>query len=253
MTKILQDYENAIAVTREIHWVGYYDTAASLHCNPFILIDEEDVVLFDPGSIPHFPIIMRKVIDLVNPKEISVIVTSHEDPDVCGNLAVVEDIVGRKDLKIALHGHAVRFVRHYGVQAQFYEVEKQNFTLTLKSGRQLEFLFVPYLHSPGAIMTYDPKTRSLFTGDVFGAISTDWSLFADKNFLEPMKAFHQIYMPSHRVLTQCMERLETMEIDRILPQHGSVLEGEKVKIAIQFLKGLPCGVDCLEEKEAADE
>jgi len=56
-----------------------------------MMIDEEDVVMFDPGSIPHFPIVMRKVIEVVNPNEISIIVAHHQDPDVCGNLAVIED------------------------------------------------------------------------------------------------------------------------------------------------------------------
>ena len=37
-------------------------------------------MLFDPGSIPDFPRVMRKIIDLVNPRDISWIVTSHQDP-----------------------------------------------------------------------------------------------------------------------------------------------------------------------------
>lgn len=67
------DYGSAIAVTREIYWVGFYDEHASLHCNPYLLVDEKDVVLFDPGSIPHFPIVMRKIVETINPSEISVI------------------------------------------------------------------------------------------------------------------------------------------------------------------------------------
>ena len=99
------DYSNNVAITREIYWVGFYDEEAHLHCNPYLLIDEQDVVLFDPGSIPHFPIVMRKVIDLVKPSDISLIVACHQDPDVCGNLAVMEDVIGRPDLKIAAHSN----------------------------------------------------------------------------------------------------------------------------------------------------
>lgn len=237
------DFDEAIAVTRDIHWVGFYDKEANLHCNPYLLVDDTDVVLFDPGSIPHFPVVMRKIIDLVNPSQITHIVASHQDPDVCGNLAVLEDVIGRPDLKIIAHTNTIRLIRHYGIRSDFYAVEKNDYTLRLTSGRELQFLFTPYLHSPGAIATYDTKTRSLFSSDIFGAMSENWSLFRKDDFLAPMRAWHEIYMPSHSILSNCMKRLAGMEIDRILPQHGSVLEQDQVKKAIQFLAELPCGLD----------
>lgn len=241
------NYEDAVAITREIHWVGFYDQQAHLHCNPYLLMDDEDNVLFDPGSIPHFPIVMRKVIDLVNPGDITAVIAAHQDPDVCGNLAVLEDVINRPELKVVAHINTVRLIRHYGVHSDFYPVDEHDYKLTLKSGRVLEFLFTPYLHSPGAIMTYDPKTRSLFTSDVFGAIGEEWSLFAKGDYLHAMKAWHQNYMPCNQILRACMKRLKKLDIDRILPQHGSVLEGDQVQAAIDYLMELPCGIDLAEE------
>ncbi len=236
-------YNDFVSVERGIHWVGYYDEEANLHCNPYIVIDEEDIILFDPGSIPHFPIVMRKVIDLIKPEDISVIVCSHQDPDVCGNLAVVEDVINNRDLKLVAHNNSIRLIRHLGLRSDFYAVDEHDFRLTLKSGRVLEFLFAPFLHSPGAIVTYDRKTKSMFTGDIFGAISRDWHLFADDDILSKMDAFHQQYMPSSHILNTFLERFECYEIDRIFPQHGSILEGETVNSAIEHLKTLPCGID----------
>jgi len=237
------DYSNALNILRDIFWVGFYDKEAHLHCNPYLLIDDQDVVFFDPGSIPHFSIVMRKVIDVVRPEEISLIVASHQDPDVCGSLAVVEDVINRKDLKIAAHTNTIRLIRHYGLNSDFYDVEKEGVHYSLKSGRELEFIPTPFLHAPGAIATYDKKTRTLFTSDLFGAIDREWSLFADEEFLAPMEAFHRLYMPTGRILRGCMERLENYAIDRILPQHGSILEGEQVKTAMAHLKELNCGTD----------
>ena len=238
------NYDEAVPITREIFWVGFYDSEAKLHCNPYLLIDDKDVVLFDPGSIPHFPVIMRKVIELVNPGAITTIIASHQDPDVCGNLPVLEDVINNPDLKIVAHGNTIRLIRHYGVRSPFYAVEEHDNRLTLQSGRTLQFLHTPYLHSPGAIATYDSKTRSLFTSDIFGAISTSgWSLFAEGDFLEPMKIWHQTYMPSNQLLAACMADFEKFTLDKILPQHGSVLENEQISAALQFLKDLPCGQD----------
>lgn len=240
------DYDGAIAITRDIHWVGFYDTEARLHCNPYLLIDEKDVVLFDPGSIPHFPIVMRKVIDLVNPSDITCVVAHHQDPDVCGNLAVMEDVIGRPDLRIFAHSDSAWFIRHYGIRGELAKVDEHDYRLTLQSGRVLDFLFTPHLHAPGAIATYDRKTRTLFSSDIFGGISQEWSLFAGDNFCKPMKEWHQHVMPGNQLLKAFMEKLEGMKIDRILPQHGSVIEGEQVRTAIAFLKELPCGFDLME-------
>lgn len=240
------DYSNPVPITREIFWVGYYDDAARLHCNPYLLIDDQDVVFIDPGSIPHFPVVMRKVMDVVNPEEITYVVAQHQDPDVCGNLAVVEDVINRNDLKIVAHSNCIRLIRHLGLRSEFYATDEHDDRLRLKSGRELRFLFTPYLHSPGAIVTYDAKSGSLFTSDIFAAISRDWSLFAEGDFLSPMDPFHQTYMPSNRILRHCMERFERLPLQRILPQHGSVLEGEHVGQAIAHLKSLPCGIDLVE-------
>lgn len=237
------DYNDAIPVTRDIFWVGFYDKEASLHCNPYLLIDEEDAVFIDPGSIPHFHVVMRKVMDLINPEDITVIIAQHQDPDVCGNLPVVEDVINRRDLKVVAHTNSIRLIRHLGIRSEFYAVDKHDFKLTLQSGRELEFIFTPYLHSPGAIATYDRKTRSLFTSDIFAAVSRDWSLFARGDFLSPMDLFHQQYMPSNAILRSGLERFDGYAIDRLLPQHGSVLEGDDIARAIEHLKSLPCGID----------
>ena len=239
------DYNNAIAITREIYWVGFEEKESNLHCNPYLLIDDNEIVFFDPGSIPDFPIIMRKVLDVVNIQAISLIVASHQDPDVCGNISIVEDLIDNKDLKFAVHSNTGRLTNHYGVNSESYIVDQNDYKITLKSGRELEFIHAPYLHSPGAIVTYDKKTKSLFSGDLFGGISEEWSLFAESDLLENMKNFHQLYMPSNQVLKKFLGKLEKYDIERILPQHGSVIEGDDVQKSIDFLKTLPCGIDLI--------
>lgn len=239
-----QDYENAVPITRDIYWVGFYDEKANLHCNPYLLIDGEEAVIFDPGSIPHFPIVMRKIIDLIRPESIRYVVASHQDPDVCGNLAVLEDVIGTDTLKILAHINTIRLIRHYGIKSELLAVDRMDYRLKLGSGRVLDFIFTPFLHSPGAIATFDSKTRSLFTSDIFGTISTEnWSLFARGDFLTPMTVWHQTYMSSGRALADCMTRFAALDPMRILPQHGSVLEGDQVRQAMDHLRNLPCGTD----------
>ncbi|NOY92567.1 MAG: MBL fold metallo-hydrolase [Deltaproteobacteria bacterium] len=237
------NYDDAIAVTRDIHWVGFDDRESGLRCNPYMLVDHDEAVLFDPGSIPHFPVVMRKVIEVVNPSQIRWIVAHHQDPDVCGNLPVMEDVIASSELHIVSTRKCMRLLRHYGLTSKLFEVDDHELRLELASGRELRFVETPFLHSPGAFATYDVRSRSLFSSDLFGAVGDSWQLFAEGDFLEGMGAWHREYMPSNAVLRSCLERLERMDIDRILPQHGSILEGEQVAQAIEYLKALPCGVD----------
>ncbi len=243
------DFDDAIPVAEHIYWVGFADERAHLHCNPYLLVDkrgaEVEAVLFDPGSLTDFPKVMRKVLEVIDPAAISLIVAQHQDPDVCSNIPVVEDLIGRKDLQVAAHTNSIRLIRHYGIQSTFYPVEQRDFCYTLKSGRRLEFMFTPYLHSPGAIVTFDVDSGSLFTSDIFGAVSEQWDLKAtDESFLSRMDSFHQAYMPSNRVLAHALVQMRRRwQIKRILPQHGSVIEGDLVERAFAHLMALPCGID----------
>ncbi|MBF0542323.1 MAG: MBL fold metallo-hydrolase [Nitrospirae bacterium] len=242
---IQYNYNDSINILRDIHWVGFYDEQADLHCNPYLMVDGLDVILFDPGSIPHFSIVMRKIIDLIHPESINHIVASHQDPDICGNLPVMEDLINNPELRIITESGCVRLIQHYGINSKYFKVDKNNNKLILKSGRVLEFIPTPYLHSPFAIMTYDIKTKTLFSSDIFGTVSKDWELFKEINStFKAMKLWHQAIMPSNVILKKCMEKLQDMDIERILPQHGSIIEGSaEVKTAITFLKDLPCGID----------
>lgn len=239
------DYDGPVAVTRDIFWVGRHAPELSLHCNPYLLVDEEEAVLIDPGSIPDFPVVMRKIIDVVNPTSIALVVASHQDPDVCSNLAVVEDVIERADLRIAAHSATHRLIRHFGLHSELYSVDAQDWCYTLASGRILEFIHTPHLHCAGSMMTFDRQTGTLFSSDLFGASDEDWALFSPPNYPATMTGWHQAMMPANHLLRACMERLETLPIQRICPQHGSIIEGPAIAPAMAHLKTLPVGLDLL--------
>jgi flavorubredoxin len=235
---MMEKYENDVLVRDNCFWVGFYDEEAKLHCNPYLCKIGNDTILIDPGSIPHFPIVMRKVIDLVNPASITAIVASHQDPDVCGNLAVVEDVIDNPDLVILAHTRSIRLLRHYGLKSKLYPVDQHDSKYGLQDGTELEFIATPHLHAPGAIMTYYRPWKALFSSDIFGGISNNWTLFAQDGYQEAMQDFHREYIPGGTRLTACMESLASFPIDYILPQHGSILTGSQVSDSINFLSVL---------------
>jgi flavorubredoxin len=162
----------------------------------------------------------------------------------------VEEVLGQR-LDIIATPNTVRLLRALGLRSSFYDVEEHGFRRVLRSGRELEFVPTPFLHAPGAMVTVDVKTRTAFTSDLFGGLSQDWSLFAEGNFLEAMTRFHQAYMPSNQLLRAGLSRLRNLRLERLCPQHGSVLEGDQIEAAFDHLEALPCGVDLLEGQGSA--
>jgi two-component system cell cycle response regulator len=227
-----------IEIFNGIFWVGSGGVEGNLHCNPYLLIDGDEAVLFDPGSILDFEIVFSNVTKLVPLEKIKYVVLHHQDPDFCSSVTLFEQ-KGAK-FKIATHWRTQTLIKFYGIKSEYYILNENNFRLTLKSGRELQFIQTPYLHFPGAVATYDRTSKILFSSDLFGAISHNWSLFAKEDYIEGMKTFHEHYMPSNDILRPVMEVFLTLDISIIAPQHGSIINHD-IKKHIRVLRDLECG------------
>ncbi|MBF0169655.1 MAG: MBL fold metallo-hydrolase [Nitrospinae bacterium] len=236
------DITQPVEIDDGVFWVGFDDKESGLHCNPYVLVDQGEAIFFDPGSVPHFPQVLQKLVKVVEIKQITHFVVTHQDPDLCAAIPKFEELVygNGGSARIVAHTRASVLIAHYGVRSEFYHIDLNDWKLTLRSGRELQFVFAPYLHFPGAYMTYDPTSRILFSGDIFGAFSFDWNLYANEYYIEAMKAFHENYMPSNRILRTAMGRLDPLDIKMIAPQHGSIIK-EDVRRYIDVLRELDCG------------
>jgi len=228
-----------VEINNGIYWVGGSEKEGSLHCNPYLLVDGDEAVLFDPGSVLDFEYVYKNVTDIIPLDKIKFVILHHQDPDFCSSVPLFEQRGG--NFKIVTHWRTQTLVKYYGIKSQYYIVNENNFRLTLKSGRKLNFIPTPYLHFPGAIATYDTASRILFSSDLFGAISHEWSLFAKEGYIEKMKVFHEHYMPSNDILRPVMELFLGMDISTIAPQHGSIINTD-IKKHIKALRDLECGV-----------
>ena len=244
------NYLKPVEVARGIYWVGSNDIKELFHCNPYLLVDGQEAILFDPGGVPDYSRMAEKVFSIVEPDQISHVVLHHQDPDLCACLPLLEQVIDPGKTKIITHSMASIIIRYYGIKSEFYLVDKNAYTVKLKSGRILRFLATPFCHFPAAIVTYDEQEKILFSSDLFGAISSDWSLFARQGYEKQMQTFHAGYMASTRHLSAVMKTIARLELAMILPQHGSIISREMIPLCIDFLKKLPCGIDAKKtEKE----
>ena len=234
----MESRKGNIQIYEGVYWVGTRDVEGGLNCNPYLLVEEDEAILFDPGSALDIEEVCRNILDIIPLEKIKYVVLHHQDPDFCSGVPFLEKQGG--NFKIITHWRTQNLVRYYGIKSDYYLVNENKFELTLKSGRLLKFIMTPYLHFPGAITTYDEKSKILFSSDLFGAISTTQSLYAEEDYLEKMKTFHEHYMPSNDILRPIMEIFMQMDIDQIAPQHGSIINKD-VKKYIKTLRELECG------------
>ncbi|MBI5306216.1 nitrate- and nitrite sensing domain-containing protein [Candidatus Wolfebacteria bacterium] len=236
------NYNDAIEVAPGIFWVGFYDKDAIFSCNPYLIVDGEEAVLIDGGSLGHFPFVARKVFSIIEPSKIKNLILHHMDPDLCASLPLFQNIINQPDFKVISHRRASVLIAYYSQEkVNFYYPEENNNIFRFSSGRILRFIPAHYLHTPGTINTYDEKTKTLFSSDIFGAFTPKWELYADKTYFEKMRKFHENYMPSKEIMAQYLERIKKLDIKMICSQHGSIIKENFVALAIKALENFEYG------------
>ena len=250
-----QNHEGLIEIAEGIYWVGFYDAQSGLHCNPYLIVDHDEALVIDGGSRPDFATVMMKIMQTgIAPKQIQALVYQHYDPDLCGSIPNFEDIIRREDLKIISDAENLMFIRHYSAASRLVSLSKLKFEYAFSSGRKIHFAKTPYAHAAGSFITFDPKTKVLFTSDLFGSYGKNWELYlrltdACLNCQDYASCagnqpdcpvvgilhFHKKIMTSTRALRYALEIISKIPFEIIAPQHGSIIND---KVIIRHVFGL---------------
>jgi diguanylate cyclase (GGDEF)-like protein len=236
------DFDHAVQVADRTWWVGHRQKDDVFQCHVYLIEQGDQSVLIDPGSKLTFRQTLRKIEEILPFSAIRYFICHHQDPDITGVMPLIDELVGREDAVLITHWRTTMLIKHYGLRLPFWLVDKHDWRLEL-SDRSLQFIFTPYAHFPGAICTFDTYTRVLFSSDIFGAITEQFSLVArDEQYFEAMRPFHEHYMPSREILGHALAQMEKYPIRLIAPQHGSIIPEHLVGLMINKLKSLECGL-----------
>lgn len=231
-----------VNITGNIWWVGHYLKDDIFQCHTYLIEAGKNSVLIDPGSKLTIEGTLAKIRKIIPFDHIRYFVVHHQDPDIAGALDIIDSMITRSDGSFISHWRAISLLNHLALKTPFQCVEKMKWELKNKD-LDLNFIFTPYLHFPGAFCTLDNKTGSLFTSDIFGAFTKKFALYAkDESYLEQMRPFHEHYMPSREILAFSMKKFEKLPLNWIMPQHGSIIRKELIPFFINRLKNLDCGL-----------
>ena len=84
---------------------------------------------------------------------------------------------------------------------------------------------------------------SLVSGKQAGQVVTNL-----RSHLPNMEGFHRRYMVSNKILRLWTRMARDLDISMIVPQHGSPMAGPAIREFFDWLEGLQCGIDLVDDR-----
>jgi len=240
------DYGDAILLyadnSHEVYWLGIPEDTA-FRSNTYLIKSGDEAIIVDPGHRSYFDRVFKRVSHIIDPSHVSGLILCHQDPDVAASMFDWLNV--NPDLKIMSSPRTNVLLPYYGGgEYTFYNVVEEP-VYRFSSGHEIEFVEAPFLHFAGAFASFDRTSQFLLSGDIWAAIQTDWKLVVD-NFDEHqtyLDIFHLDYMASNIACKGFVEKVRPLSPKAILPQHGSIIIGDDVKAALDYLDEIQCGTD----------
>lgn len=228
-----------LAIVRDPERPGYL-----VDTNEYLVSVGDDAILLDPGGSEIFPAVFSALCAECDPRRVSKIFASHQDPDIVSSLSMWLEF--NPDIKCYISWLWASFVPHFGGTDETF-VPIPDSGMDIPVGReQLRAIPAHYLHSSGNFHLYDPKAKILFSGDVGAALLPpgEDGLFVE-NFdrhIAYAEGFHRRWMGSERAKREWCARVSAMDIDMLCPQHGAIYRGEDVRRFIDWFAHVEIGI-----------
>ncbi len=212
--------------------------------NEYVVTSGGRMLLTDPGGQEIFPAVFSALSEVADPRDLSHVFASHQDPDVISSLALW--LALRSDLKCYASWLWCSFIPHFGGDAAtFVPVPDEGLSFDF-GGRLLHIVPAHFLHSSGNLHLYDPQAKILFSGDVGAALlpADHTGLFVTDfgKHIRSAQGFHQRWMGSREARDAWCARVSALDIDMLCPQHGCIYRGADVQRFIDWFSRLPLGV-----------
>jgi Uncharacterized flavoproteins len=233
--------------------IGHRNPSSLLQCNTYLRqfadSGHSTSLCVDPGSQFDRAVIEANLSTLLGDGRLDFITVNHQDPDVTGNLPSLCE--SNPAATVVLTEDTWRLAQHLLVSPGRLQFPPalSNRAQTLRDGIAWNPVPTPFCHFRGALAFYDPESKILFSGDLFGGLNQlgRVHLFAEEADWAGIAQFHQIYMPTREVLRYAVRQIRSLRpaVEVIAPQHGHVIAGDLVPLFLERMENLLVGSDLL--------
>jgi len=226
------------SITENLLWVGandrrlamfegVYSVPNGVSYNAYLLLDEK-TVLFDTVDKAVQGRFLENLTEGLKGRALDYLVLQHLEPD---HSAAVEAVINRyPQVTLVLNNKSAGFV------SQFFDIDSTVKMMIVKEGdtlctggHNLHFVMAPMVHWPEVMVTYDEKSRILFSADAFGGFGAlNGAIFADevdfnRDYFDEARRYYTNIVGKYGPQVQALLKKATgLAIDMICPLHGFV-------------------------------
>lgn len=199
--------------------------------NSYVILDEK-IAIMDTVDERGSDGYLAGIKEILGDRKPDYLVIQHMEPDHAANIERLADVY--PDMKLlgstGVGGMMPKFF-NTDLSGRFTAVKEGE---TLSLGRHtLQFFMAPMVHWPEVMVSYDDADRLLFSADGFGKFGV-YDADADDWACEARRYYFNICGKYGTPVATLLKKAAALSIDKILPLHGPVLEGEKMAEALRL-------------------
>ena len=216
-----------------------YSTDLGTTYNSFLIVDEK-TVLIDTVKEGFADQLFDNIAQVVDPRQIDLVVSNHTEMDHTGSLARVLHRIGEdKPIYCSKMGHK-NLAKHFRQKWNYRPVANGE---ELKIGkRTLTFLETRMIHWPDSMFTYLKEDKILFSSDGFGQHYAGPARFDDQIgdaiMQHAKKYFANILMLYSAHIQKLLDNVMGLglEFKMICPDHGVIWRQDPTKIIEAYVR-----------------
>lgn len=224
-----------------IKYIGVDDTDIDLFESQYVvpegmcynsyLIEDEKIAIMDTVDARKTSEWLQKLKSVLDGRTPEYVIIQHMEPDHSGSLASL--LKEYPNLTVVASAKAIQYM------GQFFENAKINSKAiaegdTLSLGKNtLQFIAAPLVHWPEVMVTYMASEKVLFSADGFGKFGA-YNADPDDWACEARRYYFNICGKYGLQVSALLKKASSIEISKICPLHGPVLEGEKLAEAVRL-------------------
>ncbi|MCL2564738.1 MAG: FprA family A-type flavoprotein [Defluviitaleaceae bacterium] len=205
---------------------GVYSVPKGVSYNAYLLLDEK-TALFDTVDKAVQGRFMENLAEGLGGRKLDYLILQHIEPD---HSYAVEAVAAKyPDVTLVLSAKAWDFV------SQFFNlgdvkriIVKEGDDLSLGTYK-LHFVMAPMVHWPEVMVTYEEKTKTLFSADAFGSFGAlNGAIFADeinfeRDYFDEARRYYTNIVGKYGPQVQALlNKAQGLTIEMICPLHGFV-------------------------------
>ncbi len=230
-------------ITDDIRYIGVddpsqhlfesqYHTPDGMCYNSYLIMDEK-VAVMDTSDARTTRQWEERLLEALEGRTPDYLIVHHLEPDHASGIAEV--CARYPQLTLVCSAKAKQMMpQYFDDEALLARVQtvKEGDTLPLGS-HTLTFIMAPMIHWPEVMVTYDAADGALFSADGFGkfgvrdADADDWAC-------EARRYYFNICGKYGGPVSTLLKKVAAFDVQRILPLHGPILEGEMLAEALRL-------------------